>query len=64
MKELGGKQQLGLAENPLNNPRFNQYKKDLAALLPIDSAEKAAKYREIFEIAEKVKLTYTVEQNN
>ncbi len=49
MNALGGKQQMGLAVNPLNNPVFNQYKKDLAALCPIDSAEKAAKYRELFQ---------------
>ena len=60
MRPLGGKQQLGLAENPLNNPKFNKYKKELAALLPIDSAEKAAKYREIFEEAHDIKLTYSV----
>lgn len=60
MKALGGKQQLGLAENPLNNPAFNEYKATLAALHPIDSAEKARKYREAFEKCHKVKLTYTI----
>lgn len=60
MKPLGGKQQLGLAENPLNNPKFNKYKKALAALGPIDSAEKAAEYRRLFEEAHDIKLTYTI----